>query len=203
MAPVLTIAYFPPIEYFALLAKYSSVYVEACENYQKQSWRNRCRILTAGGPQDINFPVKHRDGTFNLPIRGIEVDYSTPWVLKTQRCIDAAYRSSAWFEYYRDQLFAILDAHPRTLWELDMGILRFLMEKFGLKTEILPTEGYAAAHVDIHPKRPNAILRELGLERPYYQVFSDRFGFVPGLSAMDLLFNEGPGALGFILPDPA
>ena len=57
MIPVLTLAYFPPVEYFALLAKYSSVYVEACENYQKQSWRNRCRIYTENGPQDLNFPV--------------------------------------------------------------------------------------------------------------------------------------------------
>ena len=198
MVPTLTIAYFPPIQYFALLAKYPSVRLEACENYQKQSWRNRCRILTAGGPQDLNFPVRHRNGTFSLPVREIEVDYSTPWVLKTERCIDAAYRSSAYFEYYREPLFAILDAHPRTLWELDLEIIRFLMGKFGLKTEIVPTEEYAADHVDIHPKRPDAILQELGLERPYYQVFSDRYGFVPGLSAMDLLFNEGPGALEYL-----
>ncbi len=198
MAPTLTIAYFPPIQYFALLAKYPSVRLEACENYQKQSWRNRCRILTAGGPQDLNFPVRHRNGTFSLPVREIEVDYSTPWVLKTERCIDAAYRSSAYFEYYREPLFALLDAQPRTLWELDLEIIRFLMEKFGLKTEIVPTEEYAADHVDIHPKRPDSILQELGLERPYYQVFSDRYGFVPGLSAMDLLFNEGPGALEYL-----
>lgn len=198
MVPTLTIAYFPPIQYFALLAKYPSVRLEACENYQKQSWRNRCRILTAGGPQDLNFPVRHRNGTFSLPVREIEVDYSTPWVLKTERCIDAAYRSSAYFEYYREPLFAILDAHPRTLWELDLEIIRFLMGKFGLKTEIVPTEEYAADHVDIHPKRPDSILQELGLERPYYQVFSDRYGFVPGLSAMDLLFNEGPGALEYL-----
>ena len=198
MVPTLTIAYFPPIQYFALLAKYPSVRLEACENYQKQSWRNRCRILTAGGPQDLIFPVRHRNGTFSLPVREIEVDYSTPWVLKTERCIDAAYRSSAYFEYYREPLFAILDAHPRTLWELDLEIIRFLMEKFGLKTEIVPTEEYAADHVDIHPKRPDSILQELGLERPYYQVFSDRYGFVPGLSAMDLLFNEGPGALEYL-----
>jgi hypothetical protein len=198
VAPTLTIAYFPPIQYFALLAKYPSVRLEACENYQKQSWRNRCRILTAGGPQDLNFPVRHRNGTFSLPVREIEVDYSTPWVLKTERCIDAAYRSSAYFEYYREPLFALLDAQPRTLWELDLEIIRFLMEKFGLKTEIVPTEEYAADHVDIHPKRPDSILQELGLERPYYQVFSDRYGFVPGLSAMDLLFNEGPGALEYL-----
>ena len=177
--------------------------MEACENYQKQSYRNRCRILTAGGVQDLRFPVKHREGTFSLPIREIEVDYSTPWVEKAERCIDTAYHSSAWFDYYRDELYAILDARPRTLWELDMGIIRFLMGKFGLKTEIVPTAEYAASHVDIHPKRPNAILAEFGLERPYYQVFSEKFGFVPNLSATDLLFNEGPGALEFILPDPA
>ncbi|MBQ9660134.1 MAG: WbqC family protein [Bacteroidales bacterium] len=198
MVPVLTIAYFPPVEYFALLAKYSSVYVEACENYQKQSYRNRCRIYAENGVQNLNFPVRHRDGTFNLPIREIEVDYSTPWVAKTERCIETAYRSSAFFEYYRDELFAILDSQPRTLWELDMQIIRFFVARTGLKTELVPTERFADAHVDIHPKRPNAILREEGLERPYYQVFSERFGFIPNLSVMDLLFNEGPASLDYL-----
>ena len=199
MTQVLTIAWCPPVEYFALLAKYSSVYMEACENYQKQSYRNRCRIYAENGVQNLHFPVRHRDGTFCLPIREIEVDYSTPWVAKAERCIETAYSSSAFFEYYRDEFFAILDAQPRTLWELDMRTIRFFMAKIGLKTEILPTGAFAADHVDIHPKRPNAILQELGLERPYYQVFSERNGFIPNLSVMDLLFNEGPASLEFIL----
>lgn len=199
MVPTLTIAWFPPTEYFALLAKYSSVYIEACEHYQKQSYRNRCRIYAADGPQMLNFPVRHREGTFNLPIREIEVDYSTPWVEKAERCIETAYRSSAYFEYYRDELFAILDAHPATLWELDMRIIRFFLDKIGLRTELVPTAAFAAEHVDIHPKRPNAILQENGLVRPYYQVFADRHGFVPNLSVMDLLFNEGPASLEYLL----
>ena len=197
--PTLTIAWFPPVEYFALLAKYSSVYIEACEHYQKQSYRNRCRIYAADGPQMLNFPVRHREGTFNLPIREIEVDYSTPWVEKAERCIETAYRSSAYFEYYRDELFAILDAHPATLWELDMRIIRFLLDKIGLRTELVPTASFAPEHVDIHPKRPNAILQENGLDRPYYQVFADRHGFVPNLSVMDLLFNEGPASIDYLL----
>ena len=199
MVPTLTIAWFPPTEYFALLAKYSSVYIEACENYQKQSYRNRCRIYAADGPQSLNFPVRHREGTFNLPIREIEVDYSTPWVEKAERCIETAYRSSAFFEYYRDELFAILDAHPATLWELDMRIIRFFLDKIGLRTELVPTTSFAAEHVDIHPKRPNAILQENGLDRPYYQVFADRHGFAPNLSVMDLLFNEGPASIDYLL----
>ena len=199
MVPTLTIAWFPPTEYFALLAKYSSVYIEACEHYQKQSYRNRCRIYAAVGPQMLNFPVRHREGTFNLPIREIEVDYSTPWVEKAERCIETAYRSSAYFEYYRDELFAILDAHPCSLWELDMRIIRFFLDKIGLRTELVPTAAFAAEHVDIHPKRPNAILQENGLVRPYYQVFADRHGFVPNLSVMDLLFNEGPASLEYLL----
>ena len=199
MVPTLTIAWFPPTEYFALLAKYSSVYIEACEHYQKQSYRNRCRIYAADGPQMLNFPVRHREGTFNLPIREIEVDYSTPWVEKAERCIETAYRSSAYFEYYRDELFAILDAHPCSLWELDMRIIRFFLDKIGLRTELVPTTSFAPEHVDIHPKRPNAILQENGLVRPYYQVFADRHGFIPNLSVMDLLFNEGPASLEYLL----
>ena len=195
----LTIAYFPPIEYFALLAKYSSVYVEACENYQKQSYRNRCLFYASDGVQALSFPVRHRDGSINIPIKEVEVDYSTPWVAKTERCIDTAYRSSAFFEYYRDPLFAILDSHPSTLWELDMAITRFFIDRLGLVTQLVETRSYMGPDVDIHPKRPDSILKKLGLDRPYYQVFASKMGFVPNLSVMDLLFNEGSSALEFIL----
>lgn len=199
---LLTTAYFPPIEYFALLAKYSVVYMEACENYQKQSYRNRCRILTANGVEALNVPVVHENGTFSLPIKKIRVDYSTPWVLRTERAIESAYSSSPFFIYYRDAIFAILDSHPVTLWELNRRIIDFFCAKIGIAPEIRETFDFVPAGTDggdyrtvIHPKRPNNIMRDLGLEMPYWQVFQDKFGFVPGLSIMDLLFNEGPESI--------
>lgn len=173
--------------------------MEACENYQKQSYRNRCRFYAENGVQTLNFPIKHTGNGKSIAIKEVEVDYSTPWIQKTKRCIETAYMSSPFFEYYRDELFAILDSKPRTLWELNMAIIRFFMEKIGLATEIIPTQEYASEHVDIHPKRPNTILADLGLERPYYQVFSDKYGFIPNLSVMDLLFNEGPASLDYLL----
>ena len=196
---LLTTAYFPPIEYFALLAKYSVVYMEACENYQKQSWRNRCRILTANGPESLNVPVVHENGTFSLPIKKIRVEYTTPWVMRTERAIESAYSSSPFFIYYKDALFSILDSHPATLWELNRRIIDFFCSKIGISPDFRETVDYLPAEEDyrelIHPKRPNTIMRDLGMERPYWQVFRDKYGFVPGLSIMDLLFNEGPESI--------
>ena len=196
---LLTTAYFPPIEYFALLARYSVVYLEACENYQKQSWRNRCRILTANGPESLNVPVVHENGTFSLPIKEIRVEYTTPWVLRTERAIESAYSSSPFFIYYKDALFSILDSHPETLWELNRSLIDFFCSKIGISPDIRETADYLPAAEDyrelIHPKRPNTIMRDLGLDRPYWQVFRERSGFVPGLSIMDLLFNEGPESI--------
>ena len=180
--------------------------MEACENYQKQSWRNRCRILTANGPEALNVPVVHENGTFALPIKEIRVEYSTPWVLRTERAIESAYSSSPFFIYYKDELFAILDSHPATLWELNRRIIDFFCAKIGIAPQFVETSAYnlpAAGssslpedyRARIHPKKTNTILRDLGLERPYWQVFRDKFGFVPGLSIMDLLFNEGPESI--------
>ena len=50
----------------------------------------------------------------------------------------------------------------------------------------------------IHPKRPDNILRDLRLEKPYFQVFAGKYGFVPNLSIMDLLFNEGPDSISYL-----
>ena len=210
---LLGIAYFPPVSYFALIAKGmvlspentipSIVYIEACENYQKQSWRNRCRILAADGPAYLNFPIVH-EGSHELPITAIKVDYSTPWVLKTKRAIASAYESSAFFDYYKDELFAILDSHPETLFELDMRIIRFFLDKTGIAADLRLTDTFQpSSGVDdyrevLHPKRPNTVLRDLGLEKPYFQVFARKYGFISDLSIMDLLFNEGPDSICYL-----
>lgn len=188
---ILPAAYFPPVEYFVLLAGCSTVFIEDAENYVKQTWRNRCRILTANGPQDLRFPIVH-DGC--RLITGIRVDYSTPWVRQTEYAIRTAYDSSPFFEYYCDSLFAILDSHPETLWELDRRITEFFCEKIGLPSPygggVREGESYCAT---LSPKRAPVLVNA-----PYWQVFADRFGFTPNLSIMDLLFNEGPESICYL-----
>lgn len=207
---LLTTAYFPPVSWFALLARDmtlspdrvspSTVYVEACENYQKQSYRNRSLILAGDGVQRLQVPVVHGE---SMGITQVRVDYSTPWLVRTQRALDAAYYTSAYYEYYREELFARMEERPALLWDWNLSLIRFLLDKTGVACRLLPTSSFVP-HVDagpddyrtvIHPKRPDAILSSLGLERPYFQVFADRFGFTPDLSVLDLLFNEGPDSL--------
>ena len=190
----------------------SVIYIESKENYQKQSYRNRCRFYAADGVQALSFPVIHEGGTHKLPIDSIKVDYSTPWLVQHKRAIVSAYRTSAYFEYYQDELFDIMDRKPERLIDLNMSILRFFLDKTGVAADLRLTEEYVSADVSgsvlvdgkvlcedlrerIHPKRHNDVLSELGLEKPYFQVFSQKYGFLSDLSVMDLLFNEGPDSI--------
>ena len=199
---LLNTAYFPPIEYFAQLAKYSFFYLEACENYRKQSYRNRCYFYGASGKEMLQVSISHIGEGKPVPIRKVPVDYSTPWVIRTQRAIDSAYRTSAYFEYYRDSLFSILDSKPEFLWDLNLNLIRYFIEKCGLRTEIRFTEELIREYPDgtqdlrdiIHPKKESSF----GKEKPYFQVFSGKYGFIPNLSIMDLLFNEGPDSISYL-----
>lgn len=215
---LLTTAYFPPIEYLAAIANEcrfnpgmtevepAVVYIEACEHYVKQSWRNRCRFYAADGAQTLNFPVCHED--FGKPISQMRIDWKTDWLTRHERAIISAYRTSPYFEYYQDELFAILDSRPELMLDFNTQILKFFLRKTGISADIRFTSEWEAVTIEghkvtdlreaIHPKRPNSILKDLGLERPYWQVFSPKHGFIPGLSIMDLLFNEGPDSICYI-----
>ena len=218
MPKLLSTAYFPPVSYFAAMAQEmeglkdrrdgvgsieltpSVVYIEACENFQKQSYRNRCYFYGADGIQSLSFPIIHEGGTHKQPISQIKIDYSTPWLQQHKMAIISAYRTSAYFEYYQDELFEILDRKYERLFDLNLAIIRFFIEKTGIAVDLRCTEDFSKEHPGdlreiIHPKRPNTILRDLGLEKPYFQVFSHKHGFKADLSIMDLLFNEGPDSI--------
>lgn len=234
MPKLLSTAYFPPVSYFAAIAQEmeglikkgasrknilptplssSVVYIEACENYQKQSYRNRCRFYGADGVQTLSFPILHSNGTHKNLISEVRIDYSKPWVLQHKRAITSAYGTSAYFEYYQDELFAILDSQPERLIDLNTALLNFFLQKIGIKAEIHMTKEYSPNGTVIpegeqiqcddlrdviHPKRQNNILNAMGLEKPYFQVFSPKHGFQSDLSIMDLLFNEGPDSILFL-----
>jgi hypothetical protein len=225
VAKLLTTAYFPPISYFAAIAEEmeglvrikgedrksilssplspSIIYIEACENYQKQSYRNRCHFYAADGIQSLSFPILHEGNTHKRPISEVRIDYSKPWVMLHKRAIVSAYRTSAYFEYYQDELFAILDSKPEKLIDLNTRLLEFFLEKTGIKAQVQMTESYGQEGCEdlreaIHPKRPDTILQKLKLGKPYFQVFAEKHGFIPNLSIMDLLFNEGPDSIIFL-----
>ena len=207
MPKLLSTAYFPPVSYFAAMAEEmgvtvpSVVYIEACENFQKQSYRNRCLFYGAEGVQTLSFPIVHEGGTHKIPITEIRIDYKTPWVQQHERAITSAYRTSAFFEYYQDELFAILESRQERLFDLNMMLTRFFIEKTGILVDLRVTEDYHREPLftdlreAVHPKRQNTILADLGLEKPYFQVFSPKYGFKSDLSIMDLLFNEGPDSI--------
>ena len=214
---LLETAFMPPVSYFAAIAEeftlsYGRVVslvparlrLEACENYQKQSYRNRCRIYAAGGVESLTLPVVHEGGTSSLPIREIRVDWSRDWLPRMERAIVSAYESSPYFEYYRDSLFDILESRPEKLFDLNIRLIHYFLGKIGISADIdFSTEyerpGETAPGIRdlrgiIHPKRPSI----LQTEKPYWQVFAAKYGFRSDLSVMDLLFNEGPDSISYL-----
>ena len=208
---LLTTAYCPPLSWFALAARDftlsgdrvipSEVVLEARENYRKQSYRTRCRIAAAGGVETLSVPIVHEAP--KMPILSVKIDYSTPWLIRSQRAIDSAYRTSAWFDYYRDSLYKVMESGQESLFEYNLSLINYFLAKTGIACNIRLSEDFVTEAPDdfrysIDPKKPDTVLRDLGLEKPYFQVFSGKYGFRENLSVMDLLFNEGPDSLSWL-----
>ncbi|MCI2082013.1 MAG: WbqC family protein [Bacteroidales bacterium] len=196
---VLSTAYFPPVDYFSKILYARTVYVEQWENFQKQTFRSRCRILSADGPAYLVVPVERSGHNHKTPIRETKVDYSVPWVLKHERALDAAYNSSAFFPYYREGLFSVLDSKPEYLFDLNMKIMEKLLNLGRIRCDIKLTSEYLPEYPGnvldcrrwISPKNSRWIEQCTKKEKPYFQVFSSNSPFISCLSFIDLLSSEG------------
>ncbi len=212
---LLATAYFPPVEYFAAMANVKRVIIEKCEMFQKQSYRTRCHIYSANGLLALTLPVKRNLSetddanrpTHKLLIDQARPDYSKPWVLQHKRAIEAAYMTTPFFEYYKDDIFAILDSGEPYLFDLNIRLIELFNELIGISTPIEYTSDWAECAepgcIDlrsaIHPKSEGPdLLERMQIKKPYYQVFSNKQGFISNLSVLDLLCNEGPNSISFL-----
>ncbi len=202
---ILSIAYLPPIQYFSKLYMHQKTTIENDEHYSKQSYRNRCCILTANGPQSLTIPVSKGD-QLKTKIKDVRIDYSKEWQLNHWRTIITAYNSSPFFEFYMDELLPFYQKKYDFLFDYNLELIYLMNELTGLNADIeftghyvdVASEGQIDYRNSIHPKQRMQQSDSLFTPVPYNQVFEEKFGFVPNLSILDLLFNRGPEAKDFL-----
>ena len=189
--------YLPCIEYFATIQSFNTVYWEQHEHYAKQSYRNRCRILTTHGPLDLIIPIRHH--ATKMKLKDVQIDYRQKWVHHHWQSIQSAYGKAPFFPYYSSTLEAVYQSKPRFLMDLNQqffqAIQKLLSATYSLKrtTQFLhqPEDSVQDWRSMIHPKRGKK-------NNPFYKpcTYNQIFGkkFVANLSIIDLLFCEGPNA---------
>jgi hypothetical protein len=204
MSVILTeLHYLPSIQFFQQLLAAEALLLDAHEHYHKQTYRNRCLVLTAQGPQPLTVPVV--DGARSEKIRTseIEIDYRQNWMHRHFRTLQTAYGNSPYFSYYADYLQDIYAQKPARLWDLNLTFLNLLLRCLRWPLPLALTTEYLAPLATTPPLSdrrdcltPKAAGPDSPSQRPYPQVFGP--AFVPGLSVLDLLFMQGPAAGQFL-----
>ncbi len=198
---IIPTSYLPALNYFSEIVTAQHIFIEASENYVKQSLRNRCYIYAANGVLCLSVPVQKKNTPFQAT-KDIRIDYSTPWQANHWHSIVSAYNASPFFIYFRDDLAPFYEKKINFLLDFNTQILDMLVNKaLGLKNKIQFTDNYIkdyTAEKDLRYicaakrkcKPENSFVADS--VTPYFQLFAHKFGFKANLSIIDLLFNEGP-----------
>lgn len=195
----LSTAYLAPVQYYSKLIEGNSVFIEQHENYQKQSYRNRCSVLSANGSIPLSIPVERPD-SLKCSTRDIRIAEHGNWRHIHWNALISAYNSTPFFEYYRDDFQPFYEKKYNFLFDFNEELRMLISELIGIEANnINYTESYkddfSENEIDlrdtIHPKKDWQLSDSTFETVPYYQVFGDKFGFTANLSIVDLLFNMG------------
>jgi hypothetical protein len=196
---LLSTAYLPPAEYFARIANASEALIEKEENYLKQSYRNRCYILSPSGQQPLSVPV-YLGSLHKTPVKDIRIDYSKRWQQVHLGALVSSYNSSPFFLFYFETIEKIILSNHKFLLDLNMELLMAVIKMIKLQVEISYTTDFMPVNkaaddfrYRICPKRKT----DYNL-KPYIQVFGNENIFTDRLSIVDLLFNTGPEAVNYL-----
>lgn len=191
-ATLLSSLYLAPIEYYSKLFRAERAIIEINDNYQKQSYRNRCNILGANGVMPLSIPVE-KPKTVKCAMKNIRIAEHGNWRHLHWNAIISAYNSTPFFEYYEDDFRPFYEKKHSFLHDFNEELRQLICRLIGIETPVTFTETYindTTSAVDfretIHPKRESNFTTQ-----EYYQVFSEKHEFCNNLSIIDLLFNMG------------
>jgi hypothetical protein len=192
--------YFPSISHFAAMAQSEEITFEIEDNFQKQTNRNRTYIYSPNGIQLLNIPVKHSKLS-HQKTKDIQIENDFDWQKQHFKSLEAAYRSSPFFEYFEDDIRPIFEKKHNFLLDLNFETFDFITKSMRLKLDYKTTVEYFH-EVDSNKVTDFRFLangkKDTSVFESYTQVFDDKYGFINNLSVLDLLFNEGKFALDYL-----
>lgn len=192
-------SYFSPISQYSEIVKAEKITFEVSDNFQKQSYRNRCYIYNGNGKQLLSIPVKHLAKEGRKKTKDTLVENSFPWQDQHFKSLQTAYRVSPYFEFFEDDIAPIFTKKYNYLLDVNIDTFLFITDALQLNNKFTKTKNYDVEtsendyrHLADRKMQPKKIFQN------YVQMFDDKHGFIPNLSILDLLFMEGPNAINFL-----
>jgi len=191
--------YFPNIAHFVAMVNTDGITFETDDNFQKQTYRNRTYIYDANGKLILNIPVIHTQKN-RQKYRDVKIAKDIKWQSLHWKSLQSAYRTSPFFEFYEDDLQPLFNLKTDYIMDFNLKCFDVICECLQLDFKINETEVYQNSVIDKTDFRPlvNAKKEPLFQFDTYFQVFSEKHGFIPNLSILDLLFNEGTNAVHYL-----
>ncbi len=184
--------YFPNVAHFVAMINAETVYFEVCDNYQKQSFRNRAEIYGANGKLALTVPVSYTQKNRQL-YKEVRIANDDLWQQQHLKSLQSAYSMSPFFEFYIDDLMPLFETQFDFI--LDFNLKCFEVLKDCLQVAIKTNET-KTFEKELKDKTDFRIVAQRNYKakalQPYTQVFTEKHGFISNLSILDLLFNEGP-----------
>ena len=190
---ILSSCYLAPVEYYASLFRSEAVIIEVNDNYQKQSFRNRCTIAGANGPLSLSIPIVKPDKA-NSKMKDIRIANHGNWQHLHWNAIISAYNSTPYFQYFEDDFRPFYERKVYFLHDFNEELRQLICRFIGIDSNVFYSDsyikeenkGYTDLREKIHQKKESDFKTE-----PYYQIFTSKFGFINNLSIIDLLLNMG------------
>lgn len=197
---LLPLFYLPPVSYFTALNQYKpNILIEKHEHFPKQTYRNRANIYSPDGALTLVVPVV-KGSKVHTPTKEVKISNDFRWQRLHWMSLESCYRRSAYFEFYEDGFARFYQQRFDNLFEYNQELLTMILKFLKMPVTLQYTDEYHREYPEltdyrnaIHPKK-DALVEQ----KPYFQVFEERKGFIKDLSIVDLLFNQGPQSINYL-----
>jgi hypothetical protein len=190
--------YFPSISHFVAMVKAEAITFEVEDNFQKQTNRNRTYIYSPNGQQLLNIPVKHSDKP-HQKFKDTRLEHAFNWQKQHFKSLEAAYRTSPFFEYFEDDIRPLFEKKHEFMMDLNFEAMEIVTSCLGIDFSYAKTTEYFHEVQGVQDYRHLVNgKKDTAQFEPYTQVFEEKHSYINNLSILDLLFNEGRYAMEYL-----